>query len=203
SIQKINHLLNKNNITLALLKPIEDHNNHQNPLKQGLRKQKEPAKMPKNNNINIFDVANYIIVDQKIPNLTNLKIQKLIFYIYAVYLVKTKPPTKMLQAKLEAWPYGPVFPELYFALRKFKNTIIIDQPLSVKNPHPIPPLSKSCIEYILQKYGNLKAGELAEKTHDEDPWHDAYVNNIYFEDNKITDQAIFDYYDDQFDDFKI
>ncbi|CAP18598.1 Uncharacterized phage-associated protein [Candidatus Phytoplasma mali] len=158
--------------------------------------------MEKSNEINIFDVANYIIANKKIPDLTNLKIQKLIFYIYVVYLVKTNPKTKMFHSNIEAWPYGPVFPELYFALSKFHN-VIIDKPLVVDFPKVINHLPKSCIEYILQKYGNLKAYELTRQIHDEELWNDVYVDNISFEENKITDKVIFEYYHDEFDDFKI
>ncbi|MGA0447934.1 MAG: Panacea domain-containing protein [Candidatus Phytoplasma pyri] len=158
--------------------------------------------MQNKDQINIFDVANYIIANKKIPDLTNLKLQKLIFYIYAVYLVKTNQKTKMFHSNIEAWPYGPVFPELYFVLSKFHN-VIIDKTLDIDFPKVINNLPKSCIEYILQKYGNLKAWQLASQIYDADFWSDVYVDNIAFVDNKITDNVIFEYYYDEFNDFKI
>ncbi|WP_049821842.1 Panacea domain-containing protein [Candidatus Phytoplasma mali] len=79
--------------------------------------------MEKSNEINIFDVANYIIANKKIPDLTNLKIQKLIFYIYAIYLVKTNQKTKMFHSDIEAWPYGVVSPKLYLHLMHETKTL--------------------------------------------------------------------------------
>ncbi|WP_284928520.1 hypothetical protein [Candidatus Phytoplasma sp. AldY-WA1] len=51
------------------------------------------------------------------------------------------------------------------------------------------------IEYILNKYGNMKPFELTNKTHQEDPW----INNFNddhcdLSDNIIPEKDIFEYY---------
>ncbi|MGL9687323.1 MAG: hypothetical protein ACQBVK_00755 [Candidatus Phytoplasma sp. TWB_XP] len=57
----------------------------------------------KNNKINIYDVANYII--GKDSEITNLKLQKILFYVYTHYLVKTNGLEPMFDETIEAWHY--------------------------------------------------------------------------------------------------
>ncbi|MEK0309052.1 Panacea domain-containing protein [Candidatus Phytoplasma citri] len=60
--------------------------------------------------ITIFDVANYIIKTNK-SKITNMKLQKLVYYTYAKYLVENNQP--IFKEPIEAWLHGPVFPHLY------------------------------------------------------------------------------------------
>ncbi|WP_425319136.1 hypothetical protein [Chrysanthemum yellows phytoplasma] len=43
-------------------------------------------------------------------------------------------------------------------------------------------------------YGNLKAWQLSEKTHMEDPWRNSYNENNFFHENEISDQEIYYFY---------
>ncbi|WP_284928705.1 Panacea domain-containing protein [Candidatus Phytoplasma sp. AldY-WA1] len=147
------------------------------------------------NQINIFDVANYII--DKCDDISNLKLQKLMFYIYAHYLVKNNPQTlftNSAEKQIEAWPYGPVFPYLYFEFRTYGMDELKETPLGDKNKITSSSY-QTIIDYILEKYGKFKAWELAEKTHSEDPWTDAYNSDIEdYSRQLITDNAIYQYY---------
>ena len=50
------------------------------------------------------------------PNITNLRLQKLLYFIQAVFLVQFNRPA--YTETIEAWPYGPVVPEAYFSFKK-------------------------------------------------------------------------------------
>jgi len=146
------------------------------------------------NQINIFDVANYII--DKCDDISNLKLQKLMFYIYAHYLVKNNQTlfTNSAEKQIEAWPYGPVFPYLYFEFRKYGMSDLKETPLGDKNKITSSSY-QTIIDYILEKYGKFKAWELSEKMHSEDPFSDAYDSDIEdFSRQLITDNAIYQYY---------
>lgn len=54
--------------------------------------------------------------------ITNLKLQKLLFFAHADYLVSTRRP--LLKDEFEAWSYGPVIPAVYHEFKKFSDAAI-------------------------------------------------------------------------------
>jgi len=48
-----------------------------------------------------------------------LKMQKLVYFAYALYLVRAKGKKKLFEESIEAWPAGPVIPSLYRELKKY------------------------------------------------------------------------------------
>jgi uncharacterized phage-associated protein len=98
--------------------------------------------------------------------ITNLKLQKLLYYAQAWYLVNTDEP--LFDADFEAWVHGPVVPRVF---RRFKEyrwnpiTEIVDPPRDI-------PL-KGYVEEVLGTYGGLSATQLERLTHQEDPWKEA------------------------------
>ncbi|MEZ0180509.1 Panacea domain-containing protein ['Camptotheca acuminata' phytoplasma] len=106
-----------------------------------------------NSEINIFDIANYIIENfSEKYEITHMKFQKLIFYIYSKYLIQHNK--LLFNTVIEAWNYGPFFPELYLMLKQNRNQIIknvIPQEINSKlNTQHI-----EIIEYVLEKYGKM------------------------------------------------
>ncbi|KAB8121694.1 Panacea domain-containing protein ['Cynodon dactylon' phytoplasma] len=136
------------------------------------------------NKINIFDVANYLI--EKIPSITNMKLQKLIYYAHAYHLVKQKE--KLVDNTLQAWIYGPVFPELYQTFCKYSYLPL--KSTEKGDFHQLTEIQKASLDQIIQRYGHLDSGDLSEQTHNEDPWLDAYNMSHDWEQNVITDQAL-------------
>ncbi|WP_339332520.1 Panacea domain-containing protein, partial [Paulownia witches'-broom phytoplasma] len=67
------------------------------------------SNIPNKNQINVFDVALYIVKNNPHPT-TKMKLNKMIYYAHAKYLVQTKKP--LVKEQIQAWIYGPVFPEL-------------------------------------------------------------------------------------------
>lgn len=101
--------------------------------------------------------------------ITNKKLQKLLYYSQAWYLVlKDKP---LFSEEIEAWVHGPTVRDVYFAfkdcgfapIKKSVSEAIVDK---VKD-------QKSFLESIWNVYGKFDADYLEELTHNEEPWQKA------------------------------
>ena len=58
----------------------------------------------------LLDIAD----EQRLP-ITNLTLQKLLYFAHALFLIKTRQP--LVSGYFEAWRYGPVHPLVYRAFR--------------------------------------------------------------------------------------
>ncbi|MDI9348554.1 MAG: DUF4065 domain-containing protein [Candidatus Symbiobacter sp.] len=121
---------------------------------------------------------------EKKIEITNLKLQKLLFLCHAVFLIQ-KGGKNLIKGNFEAWQYGPVHPEVYNAFKNFVAKPITEH---AKKHNPITgELSefdfpndsdvRSTITNVLNVYGLKSANELIELTHKKDgPWD--YVNKM-------------------------
>ena len=122
--------------------------------------------------------------------MTNLKLQKLLYYSYVWKLVLNDE--KIFNDELEAWEFGPVVRKEYTRLKKYEN-----KPIEVKAIQTdINLLSKDLRGYldtIWHSYGKYEASYLVEMTHNEKPW----INTFNPNSNKkqiIKDSLIRDFY---------
>lgn len=69
---------------------------------------------------NIFSVVNFIIKTS--TGVTNLKLQKVLYYLQLFHLGKYGKP--LFENVIEAWSYGPVIPEVYYAFKHYEGDII-------------------------------------------------------------------------------
>lgn len=142
-------------------------------------------------------VANTIIkkaIDLKIPDLTHLKLQKLVYLAHAWTLaIKNEP---LITEDFHAWQYGPVIPILYSYFCKFGNKTINELALmSIDNPDKEIPIRyvyvepviekdddkeiKDIIDKVIKQYGPWTAGQLVNKTHAPDgPWDITRKKNL-------------------------
>ncbi|MEZ0180289.1 Panacea domain-containing protein ['Camptotheca acuminata' phytoplasma] len=111
---------------------------------------------------------NYVI--EKIGDVTNMKLHKLIYYIQGVYLAKYNE--KMFDSALESWLYGPIFPELY--LQIYKNSYHPVRIIEKGDKNKITEKQAKIIDLVIEKQGYKTAGELSEQTHNESPWLEAF-----------------------------
>ena len=62
----------------------------------------------------VLELAKYIVVkcieDKK--SISNLQLQKILYYIQREFLQKLDKP--IFEENIEAWPFGPVVPEVYY-----------------------------------------------------------------------------------------
>lgn len=127
-----------------------------------------------------LQIANYLI-DYSIKNpnklayLIPLKLQKSLYYAQGWYLANTGEA--LFEDEIEAWPMGPVIPEIYrhFHHNKARGikrpTDNTDSQLVQCNNEIV-----QFIEKLVDIYGKVPAFKLVETTHFEDPWLKNYGN---------------------------
>jgi len=111
-------------------------------------------------------IAKFIVQESKTP-VSNLKLQKLLYYIQGWNLgIHGRP---VFTEQIQAWIHGPVVPEIFQAYRQYKWTPIIAEPEPVKVDKPI----SDHVIAILGAFGNLTAAQLEAISHQEAPWIEA------------------------------
>lgn len=113
-----------------------------------------------------FEVANYFIwlANETGSFLSNLKLQKLVYYAQAWHLALEESP--LFEEDFEAWIHGPVLPSLYQKYQSFSWKPIIE---NVAKPTLNPQLEKF-LQEIADVYLGCDAYELKRMTNQEDPW---------------------------------
>lgn len=101
-------------------------------------------------------------------NISHLKLQKLVYYAQGWFLAAFGE--EMYKERIEAWPHGPVSPDLYQKYKKYGYQTI---------PHSYSEIdincdrSESILNLVWSNYGTLDAKDLEKLTHSEDPWKNA------------------------------
>ena len=137
-----------------------------------------------------LDIAAYIIQlsNQIGEPLTNMKMQKLLYYAFVWYAVEKKEP--LFKEAIMAWKYGPVVVSVYKAYEKFGADIIKEA--TNGNPNALDKFTKSLINDVFSVYGNKTAIELMGLTHSEAPWRDTF--NPDNQNTAIPFEAMVQYY---------
>jgi uncharacterized phage-associated protein len=125
-------------------------------------------------------VANYMLdvaAAKGIP-VTNLALQKLLFFAHAISLVERK--NSLVSGYFEAWQYGPVHPAVYQAF-KASGAHPIDFRADALNPVSRARTSlaklddaatRDICDRVMIQFGRMSAGRLVDITHAEGgPWH--------------------------------
>lgn len=116
-------------------------------------------------------VANYFIlkVDEDAGDtMTNLRLQKLVYYAQAWHLALTGEP--LFADNFEAWVHGPVIPHLY---RKYKGYGWNAIPQNSVEWPQLSDETREILDEVWDTYGPFTAKALETLTHSEDPWRDA------------------------------
>jgi len=107
--------------------------------------------------------------------LSNLKLQKLIYYAQAWYLATHKKP--LFTDDIEAWELGPVIPHLYKRFKKFKSKPIRYAETGLEESK----FTKKELKYLQEFYLefiDISAHTLVSATHNEAPWKETPINGI-------------------------
>ena len=121
--------------------------------------------------------------------LTNLKLQKLLYYAQAWFLVHFK--TTLFDSNIEAWEYGPVVPDAYTEFKTF-NRNPIEYSATKKEESIFEKEKLEVLDSVYCTYVKYSAHELVNITHNEKPWIEAYKS----QDKIITPEAMKSYYSD-------
>ena len=125
-----------------------------------------------NEKYSALDVAMYVITysNNKLERgITNLKLQKLLYYIQAEFLIDRRDP--LFEDKIEAWRHGPVVRDVYAYFKGYLDNPIenIYKPRNSFKGH-----KEFLINKVVDRYKNEDGWELVRLTHQEDPWLNTY-----------------------------
>ena len=109
--------------------------------------------------------------------ISNLALQKLLYFAHGIYLTKTKRP--LVSGYFEAWQYGPVHPSVYRAFKESGSAAIqmrasAQDPLTGKKRDILLPAEedvKDLVAEVVWRYGKLSPGRLVDLSHAKgSPW---------------------------------
>ncbi|MCQ9618423.1 MAG: DUF4065 domain-containing protein [Candidatus Phytoplasma pruni] len=151
----------------------------------------------KNNNekVNVFDVVNFLLkhFDTDKYKITNMKINKLLYYIQGHYIAKYNEP--LFLEPIEAWMFGPVIAHIYGEFFNFVNNPIPNNYICEgKTGNEINQEIQEFIKKTLNNYINLSSYDLSVKTHNEKPWKNTYNPRKKWKNNIITHQSLKDFF---------
>lgn len=116
--------------------------------------------------LSCFDIADYFIwiANETGSFISNLKLQKLVYYAQAWYIALHNNP--LFEEDFEAWVHGPVIPSLYQKYKSFGW-----QPISEDVAPGLPNDVLQFLDEVAEEYFACDAYELEQMTHAEDPWN--------------------------------
>lgn len=155
----------------------------------------------------VLDVCRHIInySNEHDYGISNLKLQKVLYFIQAYFLTKKKDHTPCFYEKIEAWDFGPVVPEAYLEYKQYgsgdiptiKSFIMFDEN-NVWNSKrvkfedtTISDDDKSLIDKVIDKFADYSATDLVSLTQKQSPWNDTYIP---YQNKEITIGSISEYF---------
>lgn len=119
-----------------------------------------------------IDVAEYFVSIESQDFLTNLKIQKLLYYAQGVALARWSG--QLFPEKIVAWQLGPVVIEVYKEYEKYGGSPI---PLASNfDLSKYDTETQNLLNKVFEKYGRFSAARLVDMTHSEAPWKMTKIN---------------------------
>ncbi|AGL90111.1 Panacea domain-containing protein [Candidatus Phytoplasma australiense] len=145
--------------------------------------------MKNNNQINVFDVAKYLLDNCPQKYGTGItQMQKLLYYAQAEYLIHYRQP--LFEEEIQAWPLGPVVAHVYY---EFVRCMAEDKDLfeTKCSKNPLPDKVIKILNLVIKKHGTKTPNDLIEQTHNEDPWKNIYHPNKKFSNSVISNEQIY------------
>lgn len=124
-----------------------------------------------------FDVADYFLskTDEEAGDvISNLKLQKLVYYAQGFTLAVTGKP--LFNEPIEAWQHGPVVPDLYHRY-KDHGAYGIPAPTNVDFSKFSSEI-KEILDEVYDVYGQFSAWKLRNMTHEEAPWKNTEKGDV-------------------------
>lgn len=136
-----------------------------------------------------LSVARHIIrkCDELGRTISNLKLQKILYFVQAEFLVDTNKPC--FNEAIEAWSFGPVVPEVYRAYKVYGSANIPVRAAS--GVDFISQEDQQIIDAMVERCAAYSASQLVEITHHQEPWIKAYKQGY---NQVITQDSIQQYF---------
>lgn len=118
--------------------------------------------------------------------LTNLELQKLVYFAHGWYLALTGNP--LFGEAVKAWNFGPVIPPLYNRLKRYGNGVVTEfikekDPETGKEvvaPEPSDSYTRSVLKRVWQVYGHMDGAQMSYLTHKAGtPWSKVWGKEKY------------------------
>ena len=155
----------------------------------------------------VLDVCRHVInySNEHDYGISNLKLQKVLYFIQAYFLTKKKDHTPCFDEKIEEWDFGPVVPEAYHEYKQYgsgdiptiesyimfdENDIWNSKRIEFEDT-TIADEDKALIDKVIDKFADYSATDLVSLTHRQSPWIDAYAP---YQNHEITIKAIREYF---------
>lgn len=136
-------------------------------------------------------VANALlkIANNEGKQLSNMQLQKLVFFAHGYNLAFLETPLTLDVAK--AWTFGPVYPVLYECLRQYGRDTVV-APISTLDEIPEQSQEMQVIRSVWNAYKDYSAFQLSSVSHNSgSPWDRIWKINKFGE---IPNQIIKEYY---------
>lgn len=159
---------------------------------------------------NVLDVCRYVINYSNDENygISNLKLQKILYFIQAYFLSYTEQKEPCFSEKIEAWDFGPVVPKAYHEFKQYgsgdipkissyieyEDDDIWNVERKAFDENCIDKEKREIINQIVDRFSEYTATDLVELTHNQDPWKNSYEKYM---NNEITNESIRGYFDEQ------
>lgn len=157
----------------------------------------------------VLDVCRYIInySNENDYGISNLKLQKILYFVQAFFLISSESKNPCFVEKIEAWDLGPVVPEAYHEYKQYGSGDIptitsyfnFDEE-NIWNSERVEYKGtvieeKDCllIDQVVDKFADYAAADLVWLTHRQAPWKEAYTPK---KNNEITIEAIRRYFNE-------
>lgn len=155
----------------------------------------------------VLDVCRHVInySNEHDYGISNLKLQKVLYFIQAYFLITKKDHNSCFNEKIEAWDFGPVVLEAYNEYKQYgsgdiptiESFIMFDED-DVWNSKrvgfedtAISDDDKSLIDKVVDKFADYSATDLVSLTHRQSPWIDAYTP---YQNKEISIKSMIEYF---------
>ncbi len=115
--------------------------------------------------------------------ISNLKLQKLVYYAQGFHLVIFG--SVLFQEPIDAWQHGPVVEDLYHEFKQFgRNAIPTPEYFDAEK---LTTDQKELLDEVYEVYGQFSAWKLRNMTHQEAPWKEADETGSFISDKSMTE----------------
>jgi uncharacterized phage-associated protein len=126
---------------------------------------------------NAIDIAKKIICKTDVEHgdtLSNLKLQKLLYYMQGFHLAFFDEP--FFNESIEAWTYGPVVPVVFQEFKKYKKDSI--NPDNYHDDLVLTDDEQQMFDMVYSEYNRYSAVALMNMTHTEGPWKNHGIGDV-------------------------
>jgi uncharacterized phage-associated protein len=120
------------------------------------------------------DESLYICQEMIDSDITNLKLQKLLYYVQGHYIATFNQ--KMFCSQIVNWSYGPIIEKVYYDFQEFESNTIVPKVLDNDNYccDNLSSQDKKFLDKVIDYYNQFSPWKLRNMTHDENnldnPW---------------------------------